>query len=88
MLESNALTVQYSSNRILLKAVDKVSFHLNKGETVGIVGESGSGKSVTALSIMQLIQEPPGKISGGEISYLHNENGPFFGKLLGLSACS
>ena len=53
----------------MVKAVDDISFKLEKGETLGIVGESGSGKSVTSLSIMRLISEPPGKISGGEILF-------------------
>jgi len=52
-----------------LKAVDDVSFKIYKGKTLGIVGESGCGKSVTALSIMRLIAEPPGKITGGQILY-------------------
>ena len=51
------------------KAVDDVSFHLNKGETLGIVGESGCGKSVTSLSIMRLIPIPPGRVEGGEIIF-------------------
>jgi oligopeptide transport system ATP-binding protein len=46
-----------------------VSFHVDKGETLGIVGESGSGKSVTSLSIMRLIPNPPGKIVGGQIFF-------------------
>ncbi len=50
-------------------AVDDVSFHVNAGETVGIVGESGCGKSVTSLSIMRLIPNPPGRIAGGEILF-------------------
>ena len=51
------------------KAVDDISFVMNKRETLGLVGESGCGKSVTALSIMRLIQEPPGKIEGGKILF-------------------
>lgn len=61
-----------------VKAVDDVSFDLKRGETLGIVGESGCGKSVTSLSIMRLISQPPGKIIGGEINYLGKN-------LLGLS---
>ncbi len=49
------------------KAVNGVSFQLKRGETLGIVGESGCGKSVTSLSIMQLIPNPPGRIAGGQI---------------------
>ena len=56
-----------------IKAVNDVSFTLNKGETIGIVGESGSGKSVTSLSAMRLIPSPPGIISGGEI-FFHKKN--------------
>ena len=51
----------------VVKAVDDVSFSIKKGRTLGIVGESGSGKSIASLSILRLIQSPPGKIVGGEI---------------------
>jgi len=52
-----------------VRAVDRVSFQVRRGKTLGIVGESGCGKSVTSLSIMRLVPEPPGKIAGGEILY-------------------
>ena len=51
-----------------VKAVDGISFDLRKGETLGIVGESGCGKSVTMLSLMRLIPEPPGRIVSGSIT--------------------
>ncbi len=51
------------------RAVDGVNFHVNRGETLGIVGESGCGKSVTSLSIMQLVPNPPGRIVSGEILF-------------------
>jgi oligopeptide/dipeptide ABC transporter ATP-binding protein len=53
----------------IARAVDDVSFHLSKGETLGLVGESGCGKSVTALSIMRLIPEPPGRVVHGTIDF-------------------
>ncbi len=75
ILAVNHLTTQFLSKGISIKAVDDLSFDLTKGETLGIVGESGSGKSVTALSIMRLILQPPGKIAGGEIFYQqHDKN--------------
>ena len=52
-----------------LPAVQEVSFTVHPGETLGVVGESGCGKSMTALSLMQLIPSPPGKITAGEIIY-------------------
>jgi peptide/nickel transport system ATP-binding protein len=51
------------------KAVDDVSFEVQEGRTLGIVGESGCGKSVSCLSVMRLIQDPPGKIVGGEVRF-------------------
>ena len=66
------LTVQFDTEDGQVTAVKDISFTLFKGETVGIVGESGSGKSVTSLSIMRLINEPPGKITNGKILYYTN----------------
>ncbi|MES2734389.1 MAG: ABC transporter ATP-binding protein [Bacteroidota bacterium] len=69
LLEVNKLRVSFDTDRGVVRAVDDVSFNLRKGETIGIVGESGSGKSVTALSLIRLIQTPPGRIEGGEILF-------------------
>jgi len=67
ILEVRQLETQFKSGGKIVKAVDDVSFHVRKGQVVGIVGESGSGKSVTSLSVMRLIPNPPGKITSGEI---------------------
>ena len=69
LLEIKNLVTEFQTEEETVKAVNDVSFTLNKGETIGVVGESGSGKSVTALSVMRLIQNPPGKIVSGEILF-------------------
>ena len=74
LLEFKNLVTEFHTEGTTVKAVNDISFSLNKGETVGIVGESGSGKSVTSLSAMRLIPSPPGIISGGEIVF-HKSNG-------------
>jgi peptide/nickel transport system ATP-binding protein/oligopeptide transport system ATP-binding protein len=69
LLKVNSLKTYFFTHEGIVKAVDAVSFSIKQGETLGIVGESGSGKSVTALSIMRLIPQPPGKIVSGEITF-------------------
>ena len=69
ILTVNDLKTYFQTEDGVVKAVDGITFTLKKGETIGIVGESGSGKSVTNLSIMRLIPEPPGKIVGGDIIF-------------------
>ena len=69
VLEIKNLETHFFSSRGVAKAVDRVSYHVNKGEILGVVGESGCGKSVTSLSILQLVASPPGKIVGGEIIF-------------------
>ncbi len=73
VLEIKNLCVEFESSNSKVKAVDNLSVELKKGEILGIVGESGSGKSVSALSIMKLIPNPPGRISNGEILYSFDE---------------
>ena len=68
LLEVNHLTTQFKVDKTkIISAVDNSSFYIDEGETLAIVGESGSGKSVTALSVMQLVPNPPGHIEAGEI---------------------
>jgi oligopeptide transport system ATP-binding protein len=69
LLEVKDLRTYFQTDDGLVKAVDGISFQLQRGETLGIVGESGSGKSVTNLSIIRLVQEPPGRIVSGEIIF-------------------
>jgi oligopeptide/dipeptide ABC transporter ATP-binding protein len=69
LLELKSLQTHFFSDEGTARAVDGVSYKILPGETLGVVGESGSGKSVTALSVMQLIPQPPGKIVGGEILF-------------------
>ncbi len=69
LLNVKNLTVTFETDDGPLKAVDRVSFHLDQGEIVGLVGESGCGKSVTALSILKLIPSPPGFIKADSIRF-------------------
>jgi oligopeptide transport system ATP-binding protein len=69
LLEVSDVTTEFRTARGTIRAIDAISFQVNAGETLAIVGESGSGKSVTALSIMRLVPNPPGRIAGGSIRF-------------------
>jgi len=69
LLEVRDLVTEFRTEHGTVRAVDRVSFEIEPGKTLGMVGESGSGKSVTALSILRLVPAPPGRIAGGEIRY-------------------
>jgi len=69
LLEVKDLQTHFFTREGVVRAVDGVSFQVEKGKTLGIVGESGCGKSVTALSIMRLLPEPPAKIVGGSVDF-------------------
>lgn len=73
LLDIRDLTVFFQMHDSTVKAVNRVSLRLNRGETLGLVGETGAGKTTTALSILRLIQSPPGKIISGEI-FFNGEN--------------
>ncbi len=73
LLEVNNLRTQFFTQDGVVKAVDDISFYVMPGETLGVVGESGCGKSMTGLSIMRLIPNPPGKIVSGEIIFNGND---------------
>ncbi|HEX8429928.1 MAG TPA: ABC transporter ATP-binding protein, partial [Longimicrobium sp.] len=75
ILQVENLRTYFKTDAGLARAVDGVSFHVNPGETLGIVGESGSGKSVTSLSVMRLIPEPPGKIQPESRILFRGSNG-------------
>ncbi|KNF07678.1 oligopeptide transport system, ATP-binding protein OppD [Gottschalkia purinilytica] len=69
LLEVNNLKTYFYTSNGIVKAVDGISFNIESGKTLGIVGESGCGKSITSMSILKLIQAPPGKIEEGEVIF-------------------
>lgn len=71
LLSIRDLTVHYVKEKSIVRAVNNLSLDITSGETIGLVGETGAGKTTTALSIMSLIPQPPGKIVNGEILFNH-----------------
>src|SRR5690348_13594414 len=69
LLEVRELRTHFAGDGGWMHAVDGVSFAIRAGTTLGLVGESGCGKSVTSLSIMGLVPQPPGRIAGGEVLF-------------------
>lgn len=69
LLEVKNLKTYFHSDRGIVKAADDVNFYVKEGETLGIVGESGCGKSITCMSLVRLVETPPGKYEGGEILF-------------------
>ena len=69
LLEIQDLTIHYVTEESVVRAVNGISLSVEKGETLGLVGETGAGKTTTALGILRLVPDPPGKIIGGEIRY-------------------
>ena len=74
MVEIDNLSIQFKTKNQIVDAVQNLSFKINRGETVAVVGESGSGKSVTALSMMRLIDFSGGRIVSGNIKF-NNDHG-------------
>lgn len=69
LLEVKNLAIEFASEKRTVKAVNGISFHVRKGETLGLVGETGAGKTTTSLGIMNLVPGPTGKITSGEIIF-------------------
>ena len=69
LLEVTGLSTEFKTERGIVRAVNNVSYHIDEGEIVGLVGESGCGKSVSQLSVMQLLPEPPGRIVAGSVMF-------------------
>ena len=68
-LDIKDLTIHYITDEGVVKAVNGIDLSLEKGDTLGLVGETGAGKTTTALGVMGLVPDPPGKVISGEILY-------------------
>ncbi|MBN2556873.1 MAG: ABC transporter ATP-binding protein [Anaerolineales bacterium] len=73
VLEVKDLVTRFHTQEGVVHAVNGVSFHVNEGETLGIVGESGCGKSVSVLSVMRLLQEPPARVKSSSVKFYERE---------------
>ena len=69
LLNIKDLCIEYTTEDGVVKAVNGINLDLKEGETLGLVGETGAGKTTTALGMMRLIPNPPGKITGGSIEF-------------------
>lgn len=69
LLQIQGLKVEYHTEDGVVTAVDNLNLTLNKGETLGLVGETGAGKTTTALAVMRLVPDPPGRITGGKVVF-------------------
>lgn len=73
LLQITDLRTQFFTSAGVVQAVDGISYNVEEGETVAIVGESGCGKSVSVLSILRLIPDPPGRVVGGRVEFMGND---------------
>src|SRR3982750_3685420 len=76
LLDIRGLKTWFKTDDGVVRAVDGVDLHIDRGETLGVVGESGCGKTVTAMSVLKLIPMPPGKIVAGQILYQGRDLAP------------
>lgn len=67
LLEVKNLVIHYETDDAIVEAVNDISFEIHTGETLGLVGETGAGKTTTALGVLRLIPNPPGRVVQGEI---------------------
>ena len=69
LIDIQGLTIQYKTRKGVVAAVNGIDLAVERGETLGLVGETGAGKTTTALGILRLVPDPPGKITAGKIFF-------------------